>query len=234
MATTEVWWGKRPPCTCRGPPPNPQTRFPFLESSVSSHAAPPSPGSCFCPPAPCPRRGVPQAPALGLPETALLIPCPQPALVTDGCRGHPVACQDPRGTSFPYMSHFQPIPRPAHCPWSPPVARRWQFLPHAFWGPRPSSVHLGSRVPGGPTWPVVHCLSCVIADPPPRCRSGASPSKSPATLLPGPGLVSCPTQPFGCSLSGNPGPRSLVPRPSGHLDLHFCPDPNMARASVHA
>lgn len=233
MATTEVWWGKRPPCTCRGPPPPPDP-FPFPRKLCLQPRCPSLSWLVRLPTCSLSPQGCPTGTCLGLPETALLIPCPQPALVTDGCRGHPVACQDPRGTSFPYVSHFQPIPRPAHCPWSPPVARRWQFPPHTLWGPRPSSVHLGSRVPGGPTWPVVRCLSCVIADPPPRCRSGAAPSKSPATLLPGPGLVSCLTQPFGCSLSGNPGPRSLVPRPSGRLGLHFCPEPNVARASVHA
>lgn len=185
-------------------PPSLQTRFPFLATSVSRHTAPPRPASCVCPPAPRPRRGVLQAPALGLPEIALLVPCPQPALTTGGCCGHPVAHQDPQGTSFPYPSRFQPVRRPGHCPRPP----RGSAVAAPATRPLGSSGQPCAPQPGGPAGAVVRA-ACPASSP-------TLGQLRPGHLPPGPGLVSGPTQPFGCSLSGNPGPQrhalwSLIP-----------------------
>lgn len=191
-------------------PPSLQTRFPFRETSVSSHTAPPPPASWVCPPAPCPRRGAPKGLHLVFQES-LLVPCALPSLVTDSCCGHPVAREDPQGTSSPYTPHSC---QPQACSLPSVSFHVPRHLPFGVLGPALRASQC-SRVPGGPAGAVVRCLSRVIADPPPRRCPGAAPSRSLAALPPGPGLVSGPTLPFEYSLSGSPeprgGPRSPVP-----------------------
>lgn len=196
-------------------PPSLQTRFPFRETSVSSHTAPPPPASWVCPPAPRPRRGAPKGLHLVFQES-LLVPCALPSLVTDSCCGHPVAREDPQGTSSPYTPHSC---QPQACSLPSVSFHVPRHLPFGVLGPALRASQC-SRVPGGPAGAAGRCLSRVTADPPPRCCPGAAPSRSLAALPPGPGLVSGPTLPFEYSLSGSPKPRGHVLR-----SLHCCPDP---------
>lgn len=213
-------------------PPSLQTRFPFRETCLQPRCPSPSclVGLPTCSPSP---QGCPRGPALGLSGIALLVPRALPSLVTDSCCGHPVAREDPQGTSSPYTPHSC---QPQACSLPSVSFHVPRHLPFGVLGPALRASQC-SRVPGGPAGAVVRCLSRVTADPPPRRCPGAAPSRSLAALPPGPGLVSGPTLPFEYSLSGSPEPRGgatfsgpSTAAPTPHLQVLQ----GVARASVHA